>query len=222
MSDNHLEAVIWDLDGVIADTAAYHYGAWCEVFAKRGRELSLPDFMQLFGQRHDTIIKFALGDRIPQKDIDKITEEKQTSYRRRIADHVQPLPGAIELLKLLQKNGIKSALGTSAVPKNVEVVVNKLGIADYFQAIAHGMEVKDSKPSPQLFRLAARKLSVEPGNCVVIEDAIAGVAAAKAAGMKCVAVTNSHPVAKLKNADLVVASLEKVDVTVLRQLFAAK
>ena len=88
-----------------------------------------------------------------------------------------------------------------------------------FQAIAFGTEVAEGKPSPQIFQLAATKLSVKPADCVVIEDAIAGVAAAKRAGMKCVAVTNSHPGTRLKNADLIVDTLEKVDISVLSGLF---
>jgi beta-phosphoglucomutase family hydrolase len=220
MSRGTLEAVLWDLDGVIADTAEYHYQAWRDVLGKRGVEFSQGDFMQLFGQRHDTIIRFSLGDRLPKEELDVITEEKQQNYRRRVADNVIPMPGAIDLIKSLKEHGIKSAIASSAVPENIEIILRGLGIEDCFQAIVHGMEVKEGKPSPQIFLLAAKKLKVKPGNCVVIEDAIAGVAAAKRAGMKCVAVTNSHPKNSLKNADIVVNTLEKVGIGDLQKLFA--
>jgi beta-phosphoglucomutase family hydrolase len=219
MSESHLEAVLWDMDGVIADTADYHYGAWRDVFGERGVKFSKADFMRHFGQRHDTIIKFALGDKLSPQEIDAIAEKKQVLYRERVSKNVVPLPGAIELINLLNKNGIKIAIATSAVPKNIDVILKGLGIQDSFRTIAFGTEVAEGKPSPQIFQLAASRLGVRPADCVVIEDAIAGVAAARRAGMKCVAVTNSHPGRDLKNADLIVDTLEKVDINVLKNLF---
>jgi beta-phosphoglucomutase family hydrolase len=221
MSETHLEAVLWDMDGVIADTADYHYGAWRDVFKERGVAFSKADFMRHFGQRHDTIIKFALGDELSPEEISTIAKKKQALYRERISKNIVPLPGAIELIKLLNKNKIKTAIATSAVPKNIDVILEGLGIQDSFQAIASGTEVAEGKPSPQIFQLAATKLNVRPADCVVIEDAVAGVKAAKKAGMKCVAVTNSHPVTSLKSADLIVDTLEKVDIKVLRSLFSS-
>jgi beta-phosphoglucomutase family hydrolase len=219
MSKSHLEAVIWDLDGVIADTAEYHYQAWQEVLGKRGVEFSRVDFMPLFGRRHDAIIKFVLGNGLPKKELEMITEEKQQSYRRRMTGNVRSIPGAVELIKSLHEYGLKQAIASSAVPENIEIVTRELGIADCFQAIINGMEVEEGKPDPQIFRLAAKRLKEKPENCTVIEDAIAGVAAAKQAGMKCIAVTNSHPKNSLKAADLVVDSLEKVSIVGIQKLF---
>jgi beta-phosphoglucomutase family hydrolase len=219
MSKTCLEAVLWDMDGVIADTADYHYGAWQEVLKERGVAFSKEQFMKLFGQRHDTIIKFALGEKTPLKDIDVISEKKQAIYRRNVAKNIVPLPGAVELIKSLNRHKIKTAIASSAVPQNIAVIVRGLGIENSFQAIVFGTEVAEGKPSPQIFLLAAQKLHVKPDNCVVIEDAIAGVAAAKRAGMKCVAVTNSHPGHRLKDADLIVDSLEQVNIAVLAGLF---
>jgi beta-phosphoglucomutase family hydrolase len=219
MYKSRLEAVLWDMDGVIADTADYHYGAWRDVFKERGVAFSKADFMRYFGRRHDTIIKFALGDKLSPEEINAIAEKKQVLYRERVSKNVVPLPGAIELIKLLNKHGIKTAIATSAVPKNIDVILEGLSIQDSFQTITFGTEVAEGKPSPEIFQLAASRLGVKPANCVVIEDAIAGVAAAKKAGMKCVAVTNSHPGTSLKNADLIVDTLEKVDINVLKSLF---
>ena len=219
MSKAHLEAVLWDMDGVIADTADYHYNAWREVLAERGVTLTKADFMKLFGQRHDTIIKFALGDNLPPEEFDKINARKQALYRRNVAQNIVPLPGAVALIKALKKNHIKTAIGSSAVQANIDVILQGLGIEKDFQAIVPGTEVAEGKPSPLIFQLAAKKLGVKPANCVVIEDAIAGVAAAKSAGMKCLAVTNSHPTQSLKDADLIVDTLEKVDINTLKALF---
>ena len=219
MSKSKLEAVLWDLDGVIADTGSYHYQAWQDVFQKRGVNFSEADFMRHFGRRHDTIIRSALGKNISTAEFDAVTMEKQESYRRRVADNIRPLPGAIALIRSLKKHDMKMAIASSAPPENIEIIIRGLGIEDYFQAIAFGTEVAEGKPSPQVFLLAAKRLGAEPINCLVIEDAVAGIAAAKKAGMKCVAVTNSHHRNSLKEADLIVDTLESVSLSDLTRLF---
>ena len=219
MTDSRLEAVLWDLDGVIADTGIYHYQAWQDVFGKRGVTFTEEQFMRHFGQRHDTIIRTALGSNISAVEFNAITIEKQENYRRRVANNIRPLPGAVELIRSLNQHGIKTAIASSAPPENIEIIIRGLGIEDCFQAIARGTDVAEGKPNPEVFLLAAEKLGVEPGSCVVIEDAIAGVAAARKAGMKCVAVTNSHPRNSLKQADLIVDTLEDLSVSDLVKLF---
>jgi HAD superfamily hydrolase (TIGR01509 family) len=144
---------------------------------------------------------------------------KQANFRRRAIGHIQPLPGAVELIKSLYMRDIRQAIASSATPENIEVITRTLGIKTCFQAIAFGNEVPEGKPSPQIYLLAAKKISVKPANCIVFEDAIAGVAGAKSAGMKCIAVTNSHPEEKLKQADLVVETLEGVSIDNLTALF---
>ena len=219
MTDSRLEAVLWDLDGVIADTGIYHYQAWQDVFGKRGVTFTEEQFMRHFGQRHDTIIRTTLGNNISAEEFNAITSEKQENYRRRVVNNIRPLPGAVELIRSLNQHGIKTAIASSAPPENIEIIIRGLGIHDCFQAIARGTEVAEGKPNPEVFLLAAEKLGVEPGSCVVIEDAIAGVAAARKAGMKCVAVTNSHPRNSLKQADLIVDTLEDLSVNDLVKLF---
>ncbi len=219
MTEGQLEAVLWDLDGVIADTGTYHCRAWQYTFGKRGVSFTEEFFMRHFGQRNDTIIRDTVGTDISQEELDIIADEKEATYRRLVAENIKSLPGAIELIESLNKQGIKSAIASSAPPENIRVIIGGLGIEDYFQAIAYGQEVTEGKPSPQIFLLAAEKLETEPGNCVVIEDAIAGIAGARQAGMKCVAVTNSHSRNSLKEADLVVDTLETVNISNLAGLF---
>ena len=219
MVDRQLEAVLWDLDGVIADTGTYHCHAWQIIFGERGIEFTEEHFMRHFGQRNDTIIRDTVSADISQVVMDAIASEKEATYRRLIADNIQALPGAMELLESLREHGIKSAIASSAPPENVQVITRGLGIEDCFQAIACGREVTEGKPSPQIYLLAASKLEIRPVNCVVIEDAVAGVTGAKRAGMKCIAVTNSHPQDSLQEADLIVDTLEEVNVDVLTGLF---
>ncbi len=215
----NLEAVIWDMDGVIADTGPYHLKAWQETFRKRGVAFSEEDFRRHFGQRNDTIIGDTLGAGLPNAEVQAIATEKEDRYRQLVSQQVAPLPGAIELIKSLVAKGVKMAIASSAPMENIQLVTGSLGLADCFQAVVWGGEVTEGKPSPQGFLLAAEKLGVEPGNCLVIEDAVAGVAAAKSAGMKCLAVTNSHPAERLTKADLVVNALSEVTVNGITALF---
>jgi beta-phosphoglucomutase family hydrolase len=219
MSEDRLEAVLWDLDGVIADTGDYHYRAWRQVFRERGVEFRREDFMRYFGRRHDTIIRFALGDTLTPQEFDSLTEKKQQTYRQMLSGNIVALPGAVELIRALNASHIKTAIASSAPVPNINIILQGLGITDCFQAIVSGPEVPESKPSPDIFLLAAKKLGARPAGCVVIEDAIAGVTAARRAGMKCVAVTNSHPEDSLREADLVVATLQEVSVGDLKILF---
>ncbi len=219
MPEDEFEAVIWDLDGVIADTGIYHCRAWQEVFSKRGVSFTEEDFKSRFGKRNDTIIRSVLGESISPEELDIIAREKEETIRRLIAGNIKPLPGAIELLRSLKQHSLKMAIASSAPPENIQIIIQGLDIEDCFQAIAWGQEVDEGKPSPQIFWLAAQKLGGKPGNCVVMEDAVVGVAAAKSAGMKCVAVTNSHPRNTLREADLIVDTLEAISIRDLAGLF---
>lgn len=212
------KAVIWDMDGVIADTAPYHFKAWQEVFQKRDVNFTEEDFRRNFGQRNDTIIRNVLGEGLSPSEIDAIADEKEIDFRQRVSQHIKPLPGAIKLLKSLGKHGFKIALASSAPIENIRLVTQGLGINNYFYSIVSGWDVTEGKPNPQVFLLAAQKLGVKPKNCIVIEDAVAGITAAKRAGMRCLAITNTRPKTSLVEADLIVDTLEAVRVSDLEQL----
>ena len=221
MPTSNIEAVIWDMDGVIADTAPFHLKAWQQAFQKRGTNFTEEDFRHNFGQRNDTIIRDTLGQSVSQSEIDVIAQEKETIFRNSARGKIKPLPGAIELIKSLSERRIKMALGSSAPLENIQLLTQSLGINNYFDVIISGRDVSEGKPNPQVFLLAARKLGVEPENCIVIEDAVAGVAAAKKAGMHCLAITNTHPSQSLHQADLIVDSLEAITVNDLEELFSS-
>ncbi len=204
------KAVIWDMDRVIADTAPYHFRAWQEAFAQRGRRYTEGDFRRNFGQRNDAIIRNNLGSKISPGEMEAIAAEKEENFRRHARDNIKPLPGAIELMKSLQEHGFSQALASSASIENIRLITQQLGIEGFFQIVVCGSEVREGKPSPQGFLLAAERLQVRPQDCIVIEDAIAGVTAAKRASMTCLAVTTTNSGTKLAEADLIVDTLEKV------------
>jgi beta-phosphoglucomutase family hydrolase len=209
--------VIWDMDGVIADTAPYHFKAWRKVFRKKGLLFTEEDFRRSFGQRNDSIIRQVLGA-VSEEEIDSISLDKEAIYRRIIRHSLNPLPGAIKLMKSLREHGFKMALASSTPMANVRLLIKGLGIEHYFQGIVAAEDVTEGKPNPQVFLLAAKKLEVKPENCFVIEDAVAGVIAAKRAGMHCIAVTNTHPRTSLTEADLIVDTLEELTVSDLEKL----
>lgn len=218
MPASNTKAVIWDMDGVIADTAPYHLEAWQKVFQKRGVNFTEEDFRRSFGQRNDTIIRQILGEEVSQEIINAISEEKEASFRRAIRQKITPLPGVIELMKALARQGFSMALASSAPMENIRLLMDGLNVNKFFQSIISDKDVTQGKPSPEVFLLAAQRLGVEPQNCIVIEDAVAGVTAAKKAGMKCLAVTNTHPRTSLREADLIVDTLEAVNVADLERL----
>ncbi len=203
-------AFLWDMDGVIVDSAAPHYQSWRETLAAHGATFTEEQFTSYFGMRNDHIIREVLGS-LPELEVNAISKEKGQRYRDLACGKAKTFPGVMQLLGIMKKGNYPLALGTSAPPENVEAVSAQLGLSDYFDIIVCGEDVKESKPDPAIFLLAAEKLGVEPWQCVVFEDSPHGVAAAKRGGMKCVAVTNSHPAEALQAADRVVSSLEQVD-----------
>jgi beta-phosphoglucomutase family hydrolase len=218
MPETKAKAVIWDMDGVIADTAPYHLRAWQEVFHKRGLRFTEEDFKRNFGQRNDTIIGNTLGEQISQSEIDAIAREKEETFRQVVRQNIKPFPGAVELLKSLRRHRFKMAIASSTPIENIKLITGGLGIIDYFHSIVTGRDVTEGKPSPQGFLLAAQRLGVEPESCIVIEDSVAGVTAAKRAGMRCLAITNTHPRHRLKEADLIIDTLEAVTAKDLERL----
>ena len=207
-------AIIWDMDGVIVDSAPFHFAAWEEVFSRRGAKFTREDFTRLFGSRNDFIIRNVLGRDVPQKDIESIAGEKERKFRARIKGEAALLPGVSRLLTILKGN-LKMALATSAPQENIDLILGELNIGECFDCVVSGHEVAESKPSPEIYSLAARRLGADPRNCIVIEDSPLGIKAALAAGMKCLAVSNSHPEQDLAEASAVVNTLEGIGPTTL-------
>jgi beta-phosphoglucomutase family hydrolase len=209
------KAVLWDMDGVISDSYSFHFAAWQETFAKRGVKFTKEDFTSLFGARNDFIVRSIIGKELPEVDVRTIVKEKEEHFRNIATGNIKPFPGVIRLLNSLKKGNFKLGLASSAPRENIDLVLRELNVEGIFDCVVFGREVSESKPSPQIYLLAARKLEVIPTDCLVIEDSPLGVKAAKTAGMKCVGITNTHPALKLKEADMVVDSLENVDLITL-------
>ncbi|MDH4268687.1 MAG: HAD-IA family hydrolase [Dehalococcoidia bacterium] len=209
------KTILWDMDGVISDSCSFHFAAWQETFAVRGIEFTKEDFTHLFGTRNDFIIGSIMGKELSERDVKIMVQEKEEAFRRKATGRIQPFPGVVRLLNALKKGNFRLGLVSSAPRENIDLALGELNLAGIFNCIVFGQEVSESKPSPQIYLLAAEKLQATPNDCTVIEDSPLGVKAAKTAGMKCLAVTNTHRRENLNEADTVVDSLQNVDLITL-------
>jgi beta-phosphoglucomutase len=216
MPDSPPGAVIWDVDGTLVDTAEMHFQAWLELCRELGRDFSRADFAATFGRRNPEIFDFLFGPRFNTTELDELGFRKEELYRAAARQGVELLPGARPLLEGLHAGGFRQAIGSSAPRANVELILTLTRTEALFDAVSCAEDTQRGKPDPQVFLVAAEKLGVEPARCVVVEDAVAGVQAARAGGMRCIGVTfvGHHPAEKLQSAgaDLVVRTLEEVDV----------
>ncbi len=200
-----IKAVIFDLDGVIVDTAHYHYLAWKRLAKELGFDLTLEQNELLKGVSRMRSLEIILdlgGIELSEAEKERIANKKNGWFVEYV-NEMKPeeiFPGVKELLKSIRSKGLKVGLASSS--KNAYAVVNLLNIENEFDAIVDGTMIIHSKPDPEIFLLAASKLGVVPAECVVFEDAEAGVEAALAAGMKCVGVGSPEQLGK---ANLVVA-----------------
>ncbi|PYR93489.1 MAG: hypothetical protein DMF84_08760 [Acidobacteria bacterium] len=200
-------AVLWDLDGTLVDSEEYHWQSWEHALGLDGVQVTYEQFKSTFGQRNDRILRGWLGAESTEERMSRIAEAKEAEYRRLAQVHgLTPLPGAAEWLVRLHADGWKQAIASSAPRQNIEVMLRALGIAQYFDALVASEDVTKGKPDPQVFLAAAARLSVTPAHCIVVEDASAGVEAARRAGMRCIGVSRTTTL----GADVFVRSLEDV------------
>jgi beta-phosphoglucomutase len=216
--------ILWDVDGTLVDTAEQHFRAWVQL----AREIELPftqaDFALTFGWRNPDIIRRLFDAEANDAKCQTLADRKEILYRESVnAGRVSLLPGVRELLRAFAAAGWPQAVGSSAPRENVDLLLGASGITEYFATIICGDDVTRGKPDPEVFVRGATAVGLPPSECVVFEDAVAGVQAARNGGMKCVAVTfvGHHPAEKLREAGatLVVESLEQVTVETIRGLF---
>ena len=186
------DAVIFDMDGVLVDTADAHYASWQSLAAQFGMTISREEFLTTFGRPSREIIRMRLGPSLSDDEVRRLDFQKEARFRELAPEHVTLIPHAVELVDSLGEVGIPLAVGSSAPTENVDLILDQFNLRDRFAAVVTGDHVSNGKPDPEVFRLAAERMGVECGRCVVIEDAPAGIQAARAAGMIAVAFTSSH------------------------------
>jgi HAD superfamily hydrolase (TIGR01509 family) len=216
------EAVIFDMDGVIIDSEPFHLEVNIELYRKLNIDMSSEEYFDRFIGTSNQQMWSYLKDRyaLPQT-----LQQLLDLATRSLVDHLQqlridPIPGVVDLMQQLLDRGTRLALASSSPREVIDAVVGKFGMAPFFTAVVSGDDVVRAKPDPEIFLKAAGTLKVQPASCVVIEDSMRGVSAAKAAGMRCIAFVNLNSGEQdLSGADLKVDSFTGLTVETIGKLF---
>ena len=199
-----IKGVIFDMDGVLVDNRDAHIEAFEIICRKYGVPFDREKFMPSFGMTNDLILERLMPEVIRRTDWRQIAREKEETYREIFERTIAPTRGLVDFLRALKADGFLVGLGSSGNTPNVNFVLERCGIAKYFDAIANGDMISRGKPDPEVFVLAARLLGLEPKNCLVVEDADAGIEAAVGGGMRALGVGSAagNPAAAFHAPDL--------------------
>jgi len=218
MKNGRLKAVIWDMDGVLVNSEPVHFATWRIVFERYGLPFNEESLRQTFGMTSPEVIRRIGGESLSDELAALIIGEKETLFRDMIKGQAAYLPGSREWLDGFQQQGLRQALASSGSPENIAVILSALNAHAYFDVVVSGRDLP-SKPEPRIFLQAAHLLGVLPHECLVIEDAIAGVSAAKAAGMTCLALSTTNKPEDLSGADLICTDLSELQPDTIQRLF---
>lgn len=214
-------AAIFDMDGVLVDSNPFHLRKWQDLLNERHIPYD-PDTLpeQILGKRNDDAFHFFFGPELTRAQIRQLSEQLEERFRAAFGPHAKPLPGLERLINELDAAGIPMAVASSAMRPNIEFVVDALGFRRFFRVMASGDDVQLPKPDPEIYLKTARALGIDPAACVAFEDSFPGVAAVKAAGMKCVAIASTFPIEELRaHAGLAVPSFNHLSLPKLQRLF---
>jgi beta-phosphoglucomutase len=213
---SRLRGVIFDMDGVLVDSEEFICRAAIAMFAEQGLAVSPDDFLPFVGTGENRYLGGVAGKYRLHFNLPKAKERTYQLYNEMIRGNLHPLPGAREFPLFCRRKGLKLALATSADRIKLLMNLREIGLpTETFDATVDGLEAEHKKPAPDIFQLAALRLELEPGSCLVIEDSVSGVAAAKSAGSKCLALLTTFPKEKLADADFFAKDLSSVPVEAL-------
>jgi beta-phosphoglucomutase family hydrolase len=203
-------AVLWDLDGTLADTEQAHFTAWQALVREYGRELSWDEFKPTFGLGNPDILHMLIDASLEEQDVERLSQHKEQLFRDMTGGAIAPMPGARDLVEHLHGLGIRQAIASSAPTENIAFILRALDLDETFATTVSRWQVPNGKPFPDIFLRAAANLHMPPAQCVVLEDAPAGVQAAHAGGMRCIALVSTWPAEALAGAELLVRDLSTI------------
>ena len=209
MRINHrIEAVLFDMDGVLVDSEAYICQAGMAMFAEKGYPVSAEDFLPFTGMGENRYLGgVAEKHRIPF-DLEKDKARTYEIYAEMVSGKLSPLDGVHDFIDKCRKQGLKMAVASSADPVKVNINLEEIGLdSKLFQAVVTGLDIEHKKPAPDIFLKAAKLMGADPKHCLVVEDAISGVAAGKAAGARVLALTTAFSPGELSGADWITQTL---------------
>lgn len=210
--------VIFDMDGTMIDNMPYHH----EAFRKLHKRHNVPmaeDFLpRTSGKTNNDIMPMIFGEGLSAEKIAELAHEKESLYRELYRPHMRPVKGLSELLEALKAEGIPMCVGSSAPDENIDMVLDGLNLRGYFEAVINSSQITEGKPNPEVFLKAAEAMHLAPEQCVVVEDAVLGVEAARNAGMAVVAIATMVPPEQLQDADMVIKDFTEVNVYTFENL----
>lgn len=183
---------IFDMDGVVVDNANWHLDAFAEFGKKHGLDYPKEEYIKYFGNTNQTIMNSLFNTHLSNDKLVALAEEKETIYRELYGPYIKPVEGLPAFLESAQNQGISIALATSAPTANVDFTLDSTGLKKYFGTITDASMVKHGKPDPEIYLLTAARLGVQPSECVVFEDSMAGIQSALGAGMRVIGVATTH------------------------------
>lgn len=220
MPEPILPGVIFDIDGVLMNSNPVHYESWRLMALEDGFDFTPRLFQETFGQRSDAIIAGHWHRPLPEDEILKMADRKETIYREMIQERFPAMPGAAEFVRALAERGFPLSVGSSGPAVNVDFVIDRLGIRPCLKGVVSGTDVSRAKPAPDIFLACAQKMALPPGRCAVIDDSASGVQAAKAAGMKIIGFFSvGHEPEEYEGVDLLVHSFDELSAERVLALF---
>lgn len=219
-----LKGILFDMDGVLVNNLDIHRQAFAEFFRRYNVNRTFDELNRVFGMGNDDIMgELMPADVVARVGIRELGYEKEAIYREIYAPVITPQPGLLEFLEACDGRGLKCAVGSSGYRVNVDFVLDKCNIRRYFEAIVAGDQVTHCKPHPEIYLTAAERLGLHPSECVVFEDAEAGIESAKRAGVKVVALATTFDREFLKGteADIIVNDFRDVTLPMLDELVGA-
>ncbi len=211
-----ITAVLFDMDGVLLESEAYINRAGVMMFREKGYEVDPDDFLEFTGMGENRYLGGVAEKNDIPFDLDKDKARTYEIYASLIHGKIEPLPGVLSIIKKCKKRNLKIAVATSADRVKMEINLDEIGIpVSTFDATVNGQDIKHLKPEPDIFLEAARRVDANPENCLVIEDAVSGVSAGKAAGAKVLALTTTFSTEELSEADWIAKDLSEAPEEVL-------
>ncbi|MDR0560182.1 MAG: HAD family phosphatase [Prevotellaceae bacterium] len=211
-----MTAVIFDMDGVLVNNARFHEQAFAEYFSSYGITLA----PEMHGRGNKELMEELFPDESDERRIE-LYRGKEEYYRKIYEPHIKPAEGLIDFLNELKNADVRIAVGSSAPTENIDFVLDRLNIRSFFDVTVNSDMVEKAKPAPDIYLKSAELLNINPENCIVFEDALAGIESAKAAGMKVVGVASSLPASQLSATDRVIADFTEINLDGIKQILTA-
>ncbi len=206
-----IKAVIFDMDGVLVDNHNFHVEAWGKFCREISVEIDIAEFRRkYFGKGNRDILSGLLNREVTDEEVHLLGERKEAVYREVYNGFVEPVYGLVNFLKFAKSAGMKLAVATSAPVSNLDFIIDKLSIRNYFDCLTNGNEVAKAKPHPEVYLKTAQKLNLHPAECIVFEDSVSGIESAKNAGMKVIGLLTTHSQNELPDAEFFIHDFSSI------------